>query len=116
MRLTIQADPRLRLLLPNDQSNDWEITNAEKTFRPPMKCYGMSQNSHEGEMLMLNRSAGRVWLDRFAGKDEPEMFRRIVLDHAAKSFLGALALGDVPQQTSRTPHRLLRQRCQYKAG
>jgi len=27
---------------------------------------------------MLNRSAGRVWLDRFARKEEPEMFRRIV--------------------------------------
>jgi hypothetical protein len=27
---------------------------------------------------MLNRSAGRVWLDRFVRKEEPEMFRRIV--------------------------------------
>src|SRR5437773_1958771 len=29
-------------------------------------------------MFMLNRSAGRVWLDLFARKEEPEMFRRIV--------------------------------------
>src|SRR5919106_4671137 len=29
-------------------------------------------------MSMLNRSAGRVWLDLFARKEEPEMFRRIV--------------------------------------